>query len=251
VLVQRLRQRQHIRDSGTQGLRGIDPTSAPRLVRESGVPALRLQPTGHAAAGRRHTTESLSNTTDHRGPWWPVAHAHAQMHRIGSSASAHRHPHTHTPGPRNLCWWLVAGSSQVGALFASSLFLTPELVAGSRFHLLICFLNPNPLFETPTGGPAPARPRGHFVICTTKRRRTSGERQRMLFQNFTLATRHYKQLRCNRLALGARARSPVLVPSGMYQGTFANTNRVRGRLPAPPRWPPGPGFLGVERGRAA
>ena len=42
------------------------------------------------------------------------------------------------------------------------------------------------------------------------------------------------------MALGAC--SPVLVPSDMYEGTFAKKNRVRG-LPAPPGGPPVLGSL--------
>jgi hypothetical protein len=49
-----------------------------------------------------------------------------------------------------------------------------------------------------------------------------------------------EQLECYRLALGAHR--PVLVPSGMYQGTFAKSNRARG-LPAPPS-PVDPPVLG-------
>ena len=48
------------------------------------------------------------------------------------------------------------------------------------------------------------------------------------------------QLECYRLALGVC--SPVLVPSDMYEGTFAKKNRVRG-LPAPPGGPPVLGSL--------
>jgi hypothetical protein len=52
-----------------------------------------------------------------------------------------------------------------------------------------------------------------------------------------------------RLALGGC--SPVLVPSDMYQGTFAKTKSGPRTPRPPPRWPPGPGFLSAERGRAA
>jgi hypothetical protein len=47
------------------------------------------------------------------------------------------------------------------------------------------------------------------------------------------------------LALGAHR--PGLVPSGAYQGAFAK-NKSGPRIPRPPRWSPGPGFLSAERG---
>jgi hypothetical protein len=73
-----------------------------------------------------------------------------------------------------------------------------------------------------------------------------GRGPRAVTMPHALRSRH--QLKCYRLALGAHM--PVLVPSGMYQGTFAKQIGPADS-PPPPRLPPGPGFLSAERGRAA
>jgi hypothetical protein len=48
---------------------------------------------------------------------------------------------------------------------------------------------------------------------------------------------------------GTQSDFSALSPQICIKGLSQKTNRVRG--PRPPRWPPGPGFLSAERGRAA